>query len=237
MATDRKSDEILLNALVDGELSPAEHAAAAVRLRTDKEFARAYATLARLKAFVAEIADEDEAPRIELAAPAPKRRRLVAVSAALAAAAAILLFIVLLPLERRDPVQMTRSAPEKVVAVAFAGEAVIPDLTAAGLKLARTVVSTSGGAQSLVATYLGPRGCRLELWVGNAASKSASPAGTERRSWQVGDLVYELIAFGMPASRFGKVAAFAEKATRATVPPDDAERLIQARVKRPPCVA
>ncbi len=234
MATDRKSDEILLNALVDGELSPAEHAAAAARLRTDKEFARAYATLARLKAFVAEIADEDEAPRIELAAPAPKRRRLVA---ARAAAAAILLVIVLLPLERRDPVQMTRSAPEKVVAVAFAGEAVIPDLTAAGLKLARTVVSTSGGAQSLVATYLGPRGCRLELWVGNAASKSASPAGTERRSWQVGDLVYELIAFGMPASRFGKVAAFAEKATRATVPPDDAERLIQARVKRPPCVA
>ena len=236
MATDRKSDEILLSALVDGELSPAEHAAAAARLRTDKEFARGYATLARLKAFVAEIADEDEAPGIELAAPAPKRR-LAAVSAALAAAAAILLFMVLLPLERRDPVQAIQSAPEKVVAVAFAGEAVIPDLSAAGLKLARTVVSTSGGAQSLVATYLGPRGCRLELWVGNASSRPASSAGTDRRSWQVGNLVYELVAFGMPASRFGKVAAFAEKATRATVPPDDAERLIQARVKRPPCVA
>lgn len=237
MAADRKSDEILLNALVDGELRPAEHAAAAARLRTDKEFARAYATLARLKAFVAEIADEDEASPIELVPPASTRRRLVAAYAALAAAAVVFLFVVLLPPERRDPIQTTQSSPDKIVAVAFAGEAVIPDLSAAGLKLARTVVSTSGGAQSLVATYLGPRGCRLELWVGNASSRAASSAGTERRNWQIGDLVYELVAFGMPASRFGKVAALAEKATRATVPPDDAERLIQARIKRPPCVA
>jgi hypothetical protein len=114
---------------------------------------------------------------------------------------------------------------------------VIPDLSSAGLQLARTVVKASSGRQVLVATYLGPRGCRLELWVSNAASSATAQSGTERRSWRVGSLVYELIAYGMPAARFEKVAAAAEEATRATALPEEADRrLIEARAASAPCL-
>jgi hypothetical protein len=126
---------------------------------------------------------------------------------------------------------VAESPAAEVVAVAFAVDPVIPDLSPAGLQLARTVLSAAAGGQALVATYVGPRGCRLELWVSNASMSATASGGTERRRWQVNGLVYELIAFGMPAARFEKVANAAEKATRATVLPDEADRqLIEARV-------
>jgi anti-sigma factor RsiW len=235
MEPERKSDEILLNALVDGELGPAEQAAAAARLASDREFARAYATLTRLKAGIAEIAEDPAGLAIQLTPPAKRRVPAIVVPAALAAAVAVFAFVPLLaPSPEPRPVPV---APAKeVIAVSFAIDPVIPDLTPAGLKLARTVVSTNSGTQALVATYLGPRGCRLELWVSNASASARATGGTERRSWRVDGLIYELIAFGMPSSRFQKVAAAAEKATRATTLPNDSDRLIQARISRPPCV-
>lgn len=238
MAPDRKSDEILLNALVDGELAPAEQAAAAARLRTDKDFARGYATLSKLKAIVAENGDAaglaaGELPLIEATRP-PVPRRWVGYGAAacLALVFGAAALLVLRPVEVER--QSQQVAAVSVVPVTFAGDPVIPDLSTAGLQLSRTVVSASTGVQSLVATYLGPRGCRLELWVSNAPAAIAG--GTERRRWQVGELVYELVAFGMPASRFTKVAALAERETRATRPPEGMEPLLQARAAQPPCV-
>ena len=236
MEADRKPDEILLNALVDGELAPPEHAAAAARLAGDREFARAYATLTRLKAGIAEIA-EDREPGIRLAPPASRRRiAAVGIPAALAAAVAIVAFM---PMFVSGPVApFVAVVPAKdAITVAFAVDPVIPDLSPAGLQLARTVVSTNAGAQALVATYVGPRGCRLELWVSNASASAKSVNGTDRRSWRVGVLAYELIAYGMPSVRFEKVAEAAEKATRATVLPEDVDqRLIEARVSTAPCV-
>lgn len=236
MEADRKTDEILLNALVDGELAPAEHAAAAARLAGDREFARAYATLTRLKAGIAEIAEDRELD-IRLAPPASRRRiAAVGIPAALAAAVALVAFM---PMFVSGPEAPSAAiAPAKdVIAVAFAVDPVIPDLSPAGLQLARTVVSTNAGAQALVATYIGPRGCRLELWVSNASASAKSANGTDRRSWRVGGLAYELIAYGMPSARFEKVAEAAEKATRATVLPEDVDqRLIEARVSTAPCV-
>lgn len=237
MEADRKPDEILLNALVDGELAPSEHAAAAARLAVDREFARAYATLTRLKAGIDEMAADREMLDIRIAVPGRSRRRVatMGIPAALAAAvAAMALMPVLAPAPKFAPVA-AEPTPE-TIAVAFSADPVIPDLSSAGLQLARTVVKASSGGQALVATYLGPRGCRLELWVRNAASSATAESGTERRSWRVGDLVYELVAFGMPTSRFQMVAAEAEKATRTTILPDDADNLIQARIARPPCV-
>jgi hypothetical protein len=159
----------------------------------------------------------------------------IVISGALAAAVAAVAFM---PLFVPSPTGLPATVvpAKEVIAVSFAIDPVIPDLTPAGLKLARTVVSTNAGAQALVATYLGPRGCRLELWVSNAATSARTPIGTERRNWRVDGLVYELIAFGMPSSRFQKVAAAAEKATRATTLPNDSDRMIQARISRPPCV-
>lgn len=238
MAPDRNSDEVLLNALVDGELAPADQAAAAARLRTDREFARAYATLTKLKAAVAEHGDAAglaaaELPLIDTAQPVTSRRWLAYGAAACLAlmfgAAALLLL-------RPAEVEKRSAGPGAVpfVSVTFSGDPIIPDLSSAGLQLSRTVVTTSTGVQSLVATYLGPRGCKLELWVSNAPAGVAS--GTLRRRWQVGELVYELVAFGMPASRFARVAGLAERETRATRLPEAAEPLVQARAARPPCV-
>ena len=50
-------DLLLLNALVDGELAPQDRAAIAARLAVDRDLARAYATLARLKASIGELAE------------------------------------------------------------------------------------------------------------------------------------------------------------------------------------
>lgn len=236
MEADRHPDELLLNALVDGELSPADHAAAATRLANDREFARAYATLTRLKAGIADHADDCEALNIRVVLPASRRRyAAVGIPAALAAAvAAIAIVPVFMPERESRPVADLQASD--VVAIAFSADPIIPDLSTAGLQLARTVVSTAAGMKALVATYLGPRGCRLELWVGNASMSAKASEATERRRWQVNGLVYELIAFGMPAERFVKVADLAEEETRATNLPDEAEPLIQARIPRPPCL-
>ena len=233
MEAEPKPDYALLNALVDGELSPAEHAAAAARLSTDREFARAYATLSQLKASVAEIAADNNSPLIRLAPPT--RRPWVGPVAALAVLAAVLAFaaVPLLQHERRGVESGTDA-----VAISFSGDPVIPDLSPAGLRLTRTIMRTVTGSSALVATYVGPRGCRLELWVSSGGRAPASPAGTGNRRWHVKDLTYELIAFGMAASRFEQVAAMAEQATRAPSLPEAADTpLIVARVPTPPCIS
>jgi len=237
MEAERKPDEILLNAMVDGELAPAEHAAAAARLAGDREFARAYATLTRLKAGIAEIAEDRETQNIRLVPPAARRRyAAVGIPAALAAAVAVVAFTPMIVSGPETPPAAVVAAKD-VIAVAFAVDPVIPDLSPAGLQLARTVVSTNAGLQALVATYIGPRGCRLELWVSNASASAKSAGGTDRRSWRVGGLSYQLIAYGMPSARFEKVAEAAEQATRATILPENVDqRLVEARVSTAPCV-
>lgn len=237
MEADRQADELLLNALVDGELSPTDHAAAAARLADDREFARAYATLTRLKAGVAEIAEEGVGAEIKLSAPVASRRyAAVGIPMALAAAVAGIAIIPVFMPEHEQSRPVVDVQASEVVAIAFAADPIIPDLSTAGLQLARTVVSTAAGVNALVATYLGPRGCRLELWVGDTSMSVKASGSTERRRWQVSGLVYELVAFGMPAERFVKVADLAEEETRATNLPDEAEPLVQARIPRPPCL-
>jgi ferric-dicitrate binding protein FerR (iron transport regulator) len=111
MEADRKPDEILLNALVDGELAPAEHAAAAARLAGDREFARAYATLTRLKAGIDEIAADRETLDIRIATPPGSRRRIatIGIPAALAAVVAAIAFMPLLaPAPEAPPVALGR---------------------------------------------------------------------------------------------------------------------------------
>jgi anti-sigma factor RsiW len=235
MATERKSDEVLLNALVDGELSPAEQARAAARLAADRDFARAYATLSKLKANVIETAAVEAGGEIHWPAARSRAWRMAAIGISGALAASVLLGFVLF---RLLPIEVETSTAKRTIQAAFVAEPIIPDLTPAGLQLARTVVSAHAGGQALVATYAGPRGCRLELWVSEAGRSAKAAGGTERRSWRVGGLVYELVAFGMPASRFEKVADAAEEATRATAIPEDLDqRLVEARASTAPCLA
>src|SRR5690606_15432293 len=114
MEADLQADEILLNALVDGELHPADQARAAARLRADKDFARAYATLSRLKAGVAELA-ETEAAAITLRHPATRRWLPYAVAASLALLTAVAGLAVLLPTQTVKQA----AAPTPVIPVGF----------------------------------------------------------------------------------------------------------------------
>jgi len=237
MATERTSpDELLLHALVDGELSPREHAAAASRLATDRDFARAYATLMRLKASVVEGVAEAE----PIALPLPRRRdRRIALAGGLSAVAVAFGIVLAIAIHRNpEPIASgPELAAQTVKLVSLSQAAVLPDLGPAGLKLASTVTQPGTKGEVLTATYLGPRGCRLELRVQHAESDVATAGGTDRRNWRVGELAYQLTAYGMPPERFAVVAVATERATRAGTLPDGVDRrLREARISAPPCL-
>jgi anti-sigma factor RsiW len=215
MATNRDSSDVIerLNALIDGELPPAEHAALAARIAVDRELAYAYATLARLKACVAERAEL--APSVAIALPKARRRVRptlgLAAAAAVAAIAAVAVFAVgWEPEPRRAP---TSEIAPLIRLAALPASPIIPDLADAGLNLVGGELERVGKTAVLVAIYRGPRGCRLELRVRPSVADVEHTVGTSRRSWTVGDLAYELVAFGMPAKRFAAVADALETAT------------------------
>ena len=243
MATDDRSkepgpggqmrDTLQLNAFVDGELAPAERAAVAARLADDRSFARAYAVLARLKAGVIESAEADA--RIALPARKPSwRRRALPATGALAAAIAVLLVVY----DPTDPAPTAEPAPHTAVTLAgLPASPVVPHLDVAGLTLAGVALETPGGVPVLLATYRGPRGCRLELRAHAAEAVLPATIGTSRRTWIAGALAYELVAFGMPVDRFAAVADAAERATGGDRLPDPVHRrLREARLSSRPCV-
>ncbi|MDP2411317.1 MAG: hypothetical protein Q8M26_13655 [Pseudolabrys sp.] len=235
MATEPCDPDIeRLNALIDGELPPAEHAALAGRIAAGREVAEAHATLARLKACI--VASAEQTPTGAFVLPAPKRRLLPAVGFAAAAAAVLIAAIGWYPQRPVEEPPAFSIAP-LVTLASLPAAPVIPDLAPAGLKLVGAEIERAGQTAVLVAAYRGPRGCRLELRVRPAAVDLPPTAGTSRRAWTAGDLAYELVAFGMPEGRFLAVALAAESATQAGQLPADADnRLRQAGLQAPPCV-
>jgi hypothetical protein len=234
MATERKTPDVIerLNALIDGELPPAEHAALADRIAAERDLAHAHATLARLKACIVEKAEL--APPVEFVLPKPKRR----ISPALGLAAAIAIFAALIGLREPEHEQAVNAEITPFITLAaLPAQPFIPDLTNAGLKLVGGEIERSGQTAALVAAYRGPHGCRLELRVWPASAYVSPTSGTSRKTWMAGDLAYELVAFGMPAGRFAAVAAAAEAATRAGQMPKEADtRLREASLATLPCV-
>lgn len=236
MASDRISHDAIerLNALIDGELPPAEHAALADRIAAGRDLAQAHATLARLKASVVESAERTPADAIDFIVPKPKRRLLPALG--IAAAAAALIAVLIWPPERRTDQASLQEIASFVTLAALPVAPVIPDLSHAGLNLVGGEVEYSGETAVLVAAYRGPRGCRLELRVRPSNTVVPPTVGTSRTAWTAGDLAYELVAFGMPGGRFTAVAAAAEAITRAGAMPENAAtRLREASLKAPPC--
>jgi len=239
MATDVKTrDDILrLNALVDGELAPGERAALAVRLAEDREFARAHATLARLKAAVVESAET--APAMSIPIPTAKAGR-GALRLAMAAAVGGLIVASVAAtslLSQRETAPAAISPEAAIVLAALPETPIVPDLGGAGLRLEQARVDAAEERQQLVAVYLGPRGCRVELRVRRSGGAEFFVRGTEQRTWVVGGLAYELTAFGMPSARFAAVADAAEMATQAGRLPDAGKRLLrEARVALGPCL-
>jgi anti-sigma factor RsiW len=232
MAADRNRDLEALNAFVDGELPPEEHAAVAARIAADPSLARAHATLTRLRAGIADYAAGTEPPELTM----PSRRLPRPVIAAAAAVVALLAGVALVQLRTAQPLSSVNASREAVLPVALGSKPMIPDLSAAGLTLVRVDGGAGRPLDHLVAVYTGPRGCRLELHVRSPGSEPISaPQATHRHQWADGAATYELLAFGMAPKRFAVVAEAAERQTRALAGPDQ-QRLREARKSAPPCV-
>lgn len=194
-----------LNGLLDGELSPAEASDTACALRDDPSLTARFADLARLRAATATIDVELPVPDMPIQAASPSRRRAGLLAggalAALSAAAAIL---VLLP-SQEPPALAAHRRFLAAAADATSAVAGLPDLSAAGLRLAR--IEPVGGGTYV--GYIGPRGCRLGLWLG---PRGGAPAG-EVGSWRSqiveqadGRVVWIAAAPDMDAGRFVALA-------------------------------
>lgn len=235
MAADTNSDLELLNALVDGELAPSARATTAARLASEPEFARAHATLARLKAEVGRFAENVEPARVNV--PEMRSRRLGFVTAGAIAAAGLIALVFAfpqLPTHRRGVVVPAAPGAQATAGLESSG---IPNLAAAGLSLARVQREGTAPFERMTAYYIGPRGCRLELRVQPAGAGEFPPSqATRLHRWSDAGRDYELAGFGMPLVRFAAIAEAAERKTRFAGGQEQAERrLLEARHAAPPC--
>jgi anti-sigma factor RsiW len=236
MDSTAKHDDLLrLNALADGELAPQERAEMAARLVIDRDLARAYATLMQLKATIGEMAQEQPA----IALPPAKRPLWRRYAAAAAGMAAVLVIGLLLAKSLRSGNELAMTPAEGPTAIILASLPVgttIPRLDTAGLKLVGLVIDP-GNIPLFTASYRGPHGCRLELRARPVGTAAPGIDGSSRRSWEAGDLVYELVAHGMPAWRFAIIAEAAEQQTRLGSDHDKIDRrLREASIGAPPCL-
>lgn len=231
----RRPDIERLNAFVDGELAPAERAEVAARIAADRDFARAHATLARLKACIGRSADSVPGLTITVPRHRPRGAAIGLGIAALAACGLMSWYVgVDLPWERKPAALMARDAV--VTLAALPASPVIPNLDLAGLTVEDLKVERMGDIRVLVVSYRGPHGCQLDLSVRPIGTSLPASAGTSRHGWQIGDLDYELVAHGMPGWRFAVIAEAAELETRDGRTPDAVgRRLREARALAPPC--
>lgn len=237
-----------LNALVDGELDAAEHADIAVRLSDDRELARSYATLARLKSSLRELAQAPAPfafppePGPPIAPPGWPSRTALAAAASVAIAALCVLGLLHYrvasphdgPSQLADALAIHgRAFPAQRiedVALAPADRSVaLPDLSAIGLVQIFQSEQTAGSGKTVRGAYLGPRGCRVSLHViaGISGVPVAGPvaSGTNLAQWTHERATYLLIATSMSAERFSALSRFVEAATRPSLPETDDLRI------------
>lgn len=231
----KDEDFLRLHALVDGELAPAERAEMAGKLAADRDLARAHATLAQLKATIADGAAE--APAFIL----PKRRRTNVWRAAVAAACLVALTGLAFwganaVMPEHGSAIVTAEGPTAITLASLPAGTSIPRLDSAGLKLIGLAIDP-GHVPLVTATYRGPHGCRLDLRAWPEGAEPPPLTGSIRARWTAGGLTYELVAHGMPQWRFAIIADGAEQQTRAGSDPAHAERrLREANNRAPPCL-
>ena len=193
-----------LNGLLDGELSPVETADTARALRDDPALTARLADLARVRAAITAVDADIAAPTITTGSnQRPWRREwALAGGAALVLLAAAVMFI-LLP-ARESPVLAVHRHFLAAAADA-ADRAELPDLSAAGLRLERVEAVGAG----TYAGYVGPRGCRLGLWIGPRGSAPADEGGEWRIETVVqadGRVAWIAAEPAMSADRFAALA-------------------------------
>ena len=126
--------------------------------------------------------------------------------------------------------------PTAITLASLPSGTTIPRLDTAGLKLIGVAIDPEK-IPVFVASYRGPHGCRLDLRAWPVGASAPASTGTSRHSWKAGDLVYELVAHGMPQWRFAIIAGAAEQQTRLGSDHDQIDRrLREANIGAPPCV-
>lgn len=244
----------MLNAYVDGELSPAERAGVARAAAEDRRVAQQIAAIEQLKLA---LAGEREAPDLHLPSARPPRRMRLALAAAACAALVVLgAHLALRPDPATDSLaaalDLHRSWSEQADATAlrplparlaaFGGPAAI-DLSAAKLSLAH-VTELDEPSPLVLLGYVGNRGCKVSLVIGVAIEGSGALVRRERGpfdayAWRASGVGFVLVASGMDAARFRSIAEALAQATRERAPLDRETRLAlaESRTNSPPCAA
>lgn len=231
----QQDDLFKLNALVDGELAPAERAELAARLAVDRDLARGYAVLARLKATIGEAADAS-APIVLPTQRRPLGRGLTAAAACLIVAIGVGIVAARHLLPMGEPEIGAAEGPTAITLASLPAGTNIPRLDTAGLKLVGLAIDP-GSVPLITARYRGSHGCRLDLRAWPTGATAPAVDGTRRRIWTAGRLTYELVAHGMPQWRFAIIAEAAEQQTQRGADPGHVDRrLREANNGAPPCI-
>jgi anti-sigma factor RsiW len=250
---ERLSEE-LVNAYVDGELSPGDDACVARAIARDPRLACRVATLSRVKMALSGLAVEP-AERIHLPNSHWSKAMLaVAASVGLlvAVASGILAGFLHFDWNRHDWHQQAAAVHAEWASAPAAPDArkvdanlylagldrlnlpvQAPDLTSAKLRLTylKFYEADDDYPAALHMGYTGRRGCRLTLWVTGAPhtleTRLAEFREGKMRSfrWRQGGTAYALFATGMAESRFTMIAAKVHKATRKMRGFDDETRM------------
>jgi hypothetical protein len=243
----------MLNAYVDGELSPQDAAAVAKAAGRDPAIADQISLLYHLKGGI-----NAAAPAVpgDLASLMPPERRRPG-KGWVAAAVAVVVLLGLsalwaqrtnLPLQARndellasaralhdqwlqtDTARSDDMTPAVLDALTRFGRLpVVPDLESTGLSIGQVAVFDEAQGRMLQIGYRGHHGCHLSLFVvddGELSNFVIGDRATLERShaWQVGDLGYLLLAQGMDRDRFDLIADKVEHATRTYAPLDSRDR-------------
>ena len=255
---DYLTDE-LLNAYVDGELSPGDDARVAQAIANDPRLACRVATLSRVKLALSGLA-VPPAEHVQL--PISRwSKTMLAVAASVGLAIAVMSGMLTGLLHFGDSGQeLTRqaaaahaewaahpAAPDATEIDANLYLASLdrlnlpvhaPDLTSARLRLTYLKFYEAGAHQSaaLHLGYTGRHGCQLTLWV-SAAPHGVNTSLSEFRDdktrsfrWSQDRIAYALFATGMAEDRFTMIAAKVHEATRKMRGFDDETRMALSTV-------
>jgi hypothetical protein len=227
-----------LNAYVDGELGLTEAARVAAAVARDPRLAARVATLSRLKATTASLPPPSEAPPAPRprVSPAGLRFAGLAASVALMIAAAMALWSWSLGSGRQSAWLDEAVAAQRAwldhgasletgdriqVALQTWNIARIPDLSEARLSLVHvSLVTRDGRTQGVLLGYQGIHGCRVGLWISEAATgledrpTKVESAGVAGYAWRGGDTGYALLALGMDPDRLKLLADAVAHITR-----------------------
>jgi hypothetical protein len=251
--TDNEEQLIRLNAYVDGELTPPERSDIAREIADNPAAANAVAALSAVKVGIKEAFATDHAqfdPNSTVGGSVPFVKIATSVACLMMVCAAFWLFAIQIDSKHGGFAEALKiydsghtSEPGQPLVVAATGSLIVPDLSPAGLTIARVEPGVKIGAHSAWhVTYLGKRGCRLSLFVYDAPDGKLINSSANRKPdilaehWSTANIGYLLLARRMNADRFKVLVGAIQEATIKAAPLIDETRLAM-RSARQPCSA